>query len=226
MPPSFSCPAASNECNVDEVSQGLQRPGSAGSVDSDILDGLQNSGPESLDFDFEPEPQVDIEAERREAYDEGYRAAVSELEARHAAVLQAMRDAHAAEIAALAEMHENEVVGMIHTRYHEMTAALSQTMTDNTLQVLLPVFDEVICSRSISNLASLTREALTDASTTVVVVRGPANLFEPLKLLFDGDGIECRFIETTDIDISVEINDLVLVTRLTSWAQALSEVNG
>jgi hypothetical protein len=199
-------------------------PAPVGTVGNEILSGLQDPAP-SMDFDFEPEPQIDIEAERREAHEEGYREAAAELESRYEAEILALRQQHAAEIRALAEAHDNEVVSMIHTRFHEMTYAISQAVTENTLQVLLPVFDEMVCHRSIAALGAMTREALIDPSTSVVVVRGPERLYQALKPLLDRDGVESRFIETDELDLAVEINDLVLVTRLSAWSQALAEVN-
>jgi hypothetical protein len=57
-------------------------------------------------------------------------------------------------------------------------------------------------------------------------MRGPERLYLRLKPLLEMDGMQIRFIESTSIDISVEVNDTVLVTRLANWAQALSEVTG
>jgi hypothetical protein len=58
------------------------------------------------------------------------------------------------------------------------------------------------------------------------VVRGPERLYIRLKPLLEMDGVQTRFIESSSPDISVEINDAVLVTRLASWTQALAEVTG
>jgi hypothetical protein len=178
------------------------------------------------DLHFEPEPQVDIEAERREAHDEGYRQATEELAAKHAEEIEMLKGAHAFQLQGLADAHESETIWMIHTRFHEMTQAISQTIAEQTLQMLLPVFDATVCSRAISHLSDLVRQALTEADVATVIVRGPERLYLRLQPLLELDGTQARFIENTSADISVEINDTVLVTRLASWAQAITEVTG
>jgi hypothetical protein len=194
------------------------------SVGSDMFNSLPG-GP-LPDLHFEPEPQVDIEAERREAHEEGYRQASEELAAKHAEEIEMLKGAHAFQLQGLADAHESETIWMIHTRFHEMTQAISQTIAEETLQVLLPVFDATISTRAISKLSELVRQALTEAEVATVIVRGPERLYQRLLPLLEADGLQIRFIENTSADISVEINDTVLVTRLASWAQAITEVTG
>ena len=201
-------------------------PQPTGPVGNDILHSLAGAPFADLNFPAEPEPKIDIEAERQEAHEEGYREAAATLSGQHAEEIEMLRQTHALQLQGLADAHESETIWMIHTRFHEMTQAISQTIAEQTLQVLLPVFDEEICRRSIAQLADMVREALTDASVGTVVVRGPERLYIRLKPLLEMDGMQTRFIESTAADISVEINDTVLVTRLANWAQALSEVAG
>ena len=201
-------------------------PQPAGPVGNDFLNSLPGSPLADLSFAMEPEPQVDIEAERQEAHEQGYREAAELHENRHAEEIESLREMHAQQLRDLADKHESETIWMIHARFHEMTQAISQTIAEQTLQVLLPVFEEEFCHRSITQLAELVRTALTEATVTTIVVRGPERLYIRLKPLLEMDGVQTRFIESTSPDISVEINDAVLVTRLASWTQALAEVTG
>ena len=52
---------------------------------------------------------------------------------------------------------------MIHTRFHEMTQAISQTIAEQTMQVLLPVFEEEMCRRAIDHAELPVDRALSDA---------------------------------------------------------------
>ncbi|MDB5525944.1 MAG: hypothetical protein JWM58_3707 [Rhizobium sp.] len=201
-------------------------PQPAGPVGSDFLNSLPGAPLADLNFAVEPEPQVDIEAERQEAHEQGYREAAELYEGRHAEEIETLREMHALQLRELADTHESETIWMIHTRFHEMTLAISQTIAEQTLQVLLPVFEEEFCRRSIAHLAELVRTALSEAEVATVVIRGPERLYIRLKPLLEMDGVQTRFIESISPDISVEINDAVLVTRLASWTQALSEVTG
>ncbi len=201
-------------------------PQPASPVGNDILHSLAGAPLADMHFPAEPEPQVDIEAERREAHDEGYREAAAFCANQHAEEIETLKQAHDFQLQGLADAHESETIWMIHTRFHEMTQALSQSIAEQTLQVLLPVFEEEVCRRAIAQLADLVREALSESSVSTVVMRGPERLYLRLKPLLEMDGMQIRFIESTSIDISVEVNDTVLVTRLANWAQALSEVTG
>ena len=201
-------------------------PAPAEMAGSSILESLSSSSFTDLDFESEPIATVDIEAERKGAYDEGYQAAAASLEARHAEDLAALREAHAAELEAMAAAHEDEVIGTIHTRFHEMTQILSLQLAEQALQVLQPLFDEHICQLAVATLAATVRDTLQQAGSSAVIVRGPAHLYARLRPLFEKDGIESRLVETPSVDISVEIADTVLVTRLAAWAQSIAEVTG
>lgn len=201
-------------------------PQSVGPVGNDILDTLHGSSLTNIDFSIETEPPVDIEAERRDAHDEGFREAAAYYERKQAEAIAALEEAHANALQAMADRHESETIWVVHARFHEMTQAISQTVTEQVLQLLLPVFDEEFCRRSMERLSALVREALSEAQVSTVVVRGPEPLYIRLKPLLEVDGIESRFIESAAVDISVEVDETVLVTRLSSWSQALSEVDG
>lgn len=201
-------------------------PAPAEAAGGDILESLAGSSFGDLDFGASEPPAIDIEEERQASYSLGFRAATQEAEIRHEEELTAITQAHASDLEQMAAVHEDEVVAMIHRRFQEMTQTLSQSLAEQTLQVLLPVFDEELCRRAVATLAASVHEALQEAGTSAVVVRGPINLYERLKPMFDADGVESRLIETNSIDISVEINETVLVTRLAAWAQSLAEVTG
>jgi hypothetical protein len=60
--------------------------------------------------------------------------------------------------------------------------------------------------------------------SVAVLVRGPSRLYDMLKPKLDERGIACRHVEAETIDVLVEINETVLTTRLSVWAQSLAEV--
>lgn len=192
----------------------------------DVLDSLAGTPFGDFEFGAEPAQEIDIEAEKHDAYGKGFQAASEEADARHEEELRALAEQHAQQIRDFAAAHEQEVIGMIHRRFQEMTQALSQSLAEQTLQVLLPVFDEELCRRSVAMLAASVHDALQEAGVSEVVVRGPDHLYQQLKPFLDADGVESRFIETAGLDVSVEINETVLITRLAAWAQSLSEVVG
>lgn len=183
-----------------------------------------DDGGSSSAFSFEPEPSVDIEAERKAAYDEGYAEAAAAAEETREAEITEERRRHAAELAELVARHEQESVAMIHTRFHEMTGEIAQALADRTLQILMPMLGAQLAERAVHDLHDLAKQALKDREVAQVTVRGDARMIGALKPLFEADAIEAKYIENQSVDLTVEIEDAVLVTRLETWAQALAEV--
>lgn len=183
-----------------------------------------DDGDTSTSFSFEPEPAIDLDAERKTAFDEGYAEASAAAQQAREAEIADERQKHAAEIAELVARHEQESVAMIHTRFHEMTGEIAQGLADRTLQILLPMLGAQLAERAVRDLHELAMQALKDREVAQATVRGDARLIGRLKPLFASDSIEVKYIESDAVDITVEIEDAVLVTRLETWAQALAEV--
>jgi len=200
-------------------------PQSTALVETDLLSSLATASPlEDLVFAPEPEPAIDLEAERKEAFDEGYAKGKSESDGEFAGQLATIAEEHEQEVRTMEERHDSEVMRVIHARFFDMTVAISQSVADQTLQALLPVIDADVARRSVAALADAVRKALTEEKAADVLVRGPTRLFDMLKPKFDERGIVCRHVEAETVDIIVEVNDTVLTTRLQVWAQSLAEV--
>lgn len=199
-------------------------PESTALVEQDLLSSLASSPLDNMTFLPEPQPEIDVEAERKGAFDEGYDQARSEYEQRFAGELASIVESHEEELRQIGERHEEEVMRVIHARFFDMTVAISQSVADQTLQALLPIIDADVARRSVNALADAVRKAMTEEKAADVLVRGPMRLYEMLRPKFDERGIACRHVEAETIDIIVEINETVLTTRLSVWAQSLAEV--
>jgi hypothetical protein len=175
-------------------------------------------------FSFEPEPSIDLEAERKAAFDEGHAEAAAAAERALEAALAEERQRHALEMAEVIARHEQETVAMIHTRFHEMTGEIAQAVADRTLQILMPMLGAKLADQAVTDLHDLVKQALKDREVALITVRGDAHLIACLKPLLEADAVEAKYIENQSADLTVEIEDAVLVTRLETWAHALAEV--
>lgn len=194
-------------------------------VEDSLVSSLADLPFGELEPDFPSEPEFDIEEERGKARQEGYLEAVEDLETRHAESLAAMREAHATVVADIEERHDRETIGVIHQRFQDMTETLANGLAEQTLKVLLPVLDEAVTRNALETLADHIRTAILREKAATVVVHGPERLREPLFRLFDADEIDIRFDEQDTLDLTVEVDETVFLTRLGQWAQSLSEVN-
>ncbi|MCD2183423.1 hypothetical protein [Rhizobium sp. GN54] len=172
-----------------------------------------------------PEPRIDVEAEREQAFAAGRAEAEAELGARHLAEVEDLRKAHAAEIEALRDHLERHAAAMIAERFTTMTAWLADRVASQAANVLAPVLDEVLARQAVENLAAMIRAGLPEGDGIVVTVKGPSNLFEQLKLQFEeGAPMVLKHLEADDLDLAAEFGDTVLVTRMAAWADTVRRV--
>lgn len=170
------------------------------------------------------EPQIDIEAERRDAFAQGRREAEAEQQALHAAEIAALNARHKAELEAMRVRCENEIAAMIYDRFSDMGSQLATMLSDQTARVLAPVMDDVLRQKSVEDLARLIVHSVGAGEGARITVKGPLALFEALKRHLDDETLIFRHQETTDIDLSVEFGDSILVTRMAAWADTVGKV--
>lgn len=182
------------------------------------------------DFDFpaveDDEPKVDVEAERAEAYAEGYEAASAELQKKWDEEKQGLDNAYAAEIAALRARYEGEAAQAIEAGLNTIAGKLAETISEQTAGVLVPFLEEALADKAVDELASTIRTAMLDGDAGTVTVSGPREMFSKLEAALGPDAPLLRHVEADDLDLSVDIDGSVLVTRLSAWAASLRKVLG
>lgn len=179
----------------------------------------------SDDFSAAPEVEtVDVESERRSAYADGHETATRELNEKMDAERTDLLAKHAAEIAELTAKYQVETAAFVATRLRESTDALAVCLSEQVATLLAPVLTEELSARAATSLADLVRAAIPDGEAATLVVKGPRSLFESLKVELSMDEKLIQFTETADIDLSVEIGETVLVTRMSAWASSLRKV--
>lgn len=172
------------------------------------------------------EEPVDIEAERAEAHAKGRQEATDEWEQRAAEDRAALIQTHEAEMAALKERLEGEVVAIIADRIEAIAAATARDVADQTARVLAPLIEEAIAAKATADLAELIKAAILEGDVNAVTVRGPAAMFEALRERLGENATVIRHVETDDIDLTVELGDASLVTRMSAWSASLKKVLG
>ncbi|TCL75634.1 hypothetical protein EV286_101176 [Rhizobium sp. BK251] len=174
--------------------------------------------------DFPDEPPADIEAERQQAYAEGQEAATRGLSETHEAEIEAMAEAHRGELDALKQKHEAEVAALMAVKFREIAAEVARAVSDGAATAIAPVLSESVAQASIANLARLLEEAILEGAAGPITVKGPAALFERLQSeIASGSGL-LRHVEADDLDLSVDVGEAALVTRISAWTASLKKV--
>jgi len=182
-------------------------------------------------FDFadfagaEAEPTIDLEAERADAHRLGYEAATEELQSKWAEEREAMKAAHAAELAALRERYETELAAHVRAKLGEMALLVAEAVSDQTTRVLAPLVEEALVGKAIADMADLVRAAILDGEVATVTVRGPQALRDRLAAaLGEEPAATIRYVDAADLDISADLGDAALVTRLSAWSARVREL--
>ncbi|MEZ2132984.1 MULTISPECIES: hypothetical protein [unclassified Sinorhizobium] len=179
----------------------------------------------AFDFgDISEDPPVDIEAERREAYAQGHAAAVEELSQKHQTEIEELTSAHRREIEALSRKYETDTAALIAAKVREIASAVADTVSSQAAEAIAPVLTEALTETAVANLARLIEEAVLEGSAGPITVRGPRSLFDLLIGQLGEDAGLLRHIEADDLDLSVDIGDAALVTRISAWAVSLRKV--
>lgn len=185
---------------------------------------LDDDFPADGAFVMKPQAQIDIDAERSEAFAQGRREAEKEQLALHEAEISALNARHAAELEAMRVRCENEIAAMIYDRFSDMGSQLAAMLSDQTARVLAPVMDSVLLQKSIADLARMITLSIGAGEGVKITVKGPAALFEALKRHLNDETLIFRHLETDDVDLSVEFGDSILVTRMAAWADTVGKV--
>ncbi|MHB0954533.1 MAG: GTPase, partial [Allorhizobium sp.] len=188
-----------------------------------------SSDPEPFDLDFAvanaPEP-VDLESERRAAYAEGYEAAERALQEKFETERQSLVEAHARELDDLRQKFEAEAMQTIAGGMQKLASEIAYAVSDQTAVAIAPLLSEQIAAKAVSDLADLLRTAILSGEAATVTVQGPRGLFDALVGNMPEVAGSLRHVEAEDLDLSVDIGETVLVTRISAWTASLKKVLG
>jgi hypothetical protein len=168
-------------------------------------------------------PEIDIDAERSEAFAKGRAEASAELALEHQKEIADLRARHAEEIDALKQRLEEQAAARIAAGFGEMADRLALALGDQAARVLAPVMDEALAKRAVENLAGMVRHGLAAGEGIAITVRGPLALFEALKALLP-EATAFRHVESDDVDLTVEMGEAILVTRMAAWSDTVRKV--
>jgi hypothetical protein len=167
---------------------------------------------------------VDVETVRTEAYAEGFEAASAESAARYEEELAALRAAHAEELEKIRNSYEQEAAARIGAGLRQIAAEVAERVGAEVAACLAPVLRDEIAEKAVADMAVLLQEAVLAGEAGPIIVKGPLPLFNILATEMGEDATLLRHVEADDLDLTVEIDGSVLVTRLSAFAASLKKV--
>lgn len=183
---------------------------------------------DAFDMDFMSPPEVepvDIEAERKQAYAEGYEAAERVLREEFDAERVQLETAHAMALSQLETRLRQEAASLFGEQFEALGPAISMAVSEQVAVALAPLFEEEVAAKAVSDLAALLIAALASGEAATITIRGPRALFDALCNHMPEQS-DMRHIEADDLDLQAEINETVLVTRISAFAASMKKVLG
>ncbi|WP_028749868.1 hypothetical protein [Rhizobium mesoamericanum] len=174
--------------------------------------------------DIAAEPTVDVEAERHSAHAEGYAEATATLTQKYELEAQTVALVHQREIEELRDRYDVEIATLIASRLDTMASEVATLVSATVAKALAPVMTDVLSHKAAVDLAGILQEAMLEGDFGTVTVKGPARLFDVLQSSLGEKAGLLRHHETSDVDLTVELGDAVLVTRMSAWATSLKKV--
>lgn len=169
-------------------------------------------------------PEIDIDAERREAFAQGRAEATAELAFEHQRELAELKARHAEELEGLKHRLAEDTASKLAAGFAEITGRLALALGDQTARVLAPVMQEALIKRAVEDLATMIRQGIGAGEGLTITVKGSPVLFEVLKQHLDDDTLVFRHVVADDIDLTVEMGEAVLVTRMAAWSDTVRKV--
>jgi len=175
-------------------------------------------------FDFPSEPQIDLDALRREAHEEGRAEMQAELQAVHQqeidALIASQRQAEADMIAAF----EQKMAEQLADTLPRIATDIRELLSDHVINALRPILDAAVTDRAVESLAQTVRSIFAGEGGIELVLKGPGSLAENLRGRLAGLDLDFKHVEAPGFDLSVEHGDTVLMTRLSAWRESVEEL--
>ncbi len=171
----------------------------------------------------QPDP-IDLEAERKQAFEEGRQAAIQELSEQYAQEKMNLEANHLEEVEALKQLNQIELARVMGDGLQRILEAVSRAVSEQTIAVIAPFLQEALIETALKDMSTLLKEAIVEGDIGTVTVRGPGPLFDRLRNRMEGYHDLLRHVEADDLDLTVDIHDTALVTRISAWTASLKKV--
>lgn len=171
----------------------------------------------------QPDP-VDVDKERREAYAEGHEAATAEADERHREAIARLEEVHAEALKELVEKHQAELARVIEHGLQQIAADVARAVGAQAVEALAPVLADLLIDKALDDITVLLTAAILDGEAGQITVTGPGTLFKKLSARMTGQEALLRHVEADDLDLTVDIGNAALVTRISAWTASLKKV--
>lgn len=177
--------------------------------------------------DFEhsiPEPTLDPEELRAAAFEEGRLAATVELTETFETERLALIESHGQELSAERGRVELEASEHLSARLTESMEQIASLFTAQAMAALAPLMTEELSRKAAVDLAELVKTSMFDGEAGKLIVKGPKPMFDAFIAALGLKEDQYQYTESSDYDLSVELDESIVVTRMSAWVSSLRKV--
>jgi hypothetical protein len=157
-------------------------------------------------------------------YDRGFADAQEQMRARYEAMLREREKAFEARLeserARWTEAFADQSARLIKDEIHRCEYAIG----DQVARLLLPVIETQLTRKSVEEMRDLVRRLLTDAPDAHLRISGPRNLTEAMRDALGENGLHATILESESLELRIEVDQVVVESRVTKWIERLREV--
>ncbi|MEX0955129.1 MAG: hypothetical protein WDZ83_07955 [Rhizobiaceae bacterium] len=162
------------------------------------------------------------------AADQAIEVAKQELAARleleHTEAIDALKESHKQEIERLQAEIGERAGDTVTAGFQEMENRLVELTSSVAARILGITLTEDVSAKALDALATAIGKAARDREAVRIRIHGPLSLFEALRAKLGRYADQVEFTESTNLDVTVAIDDALFETRLSEWSSSLSEI--
>ncbi|XUY27161.1 hypothetical protein RMR21_001950 [Agrobacterium sp. rho-8.1] len=169
----------------------------------------------------EPEIIVDLDEEKRKAFAEGEVAATQQAKDTHEKELEALRTSHAQEIEAMRTRYEEEIA----THLAMSVISMKQTIAADVEQVCFRLFGMLMerdfAEKAATDVATQIIKEIEGGHAGTIKITGPDLIVSRVREALGDVDNQVDYDVSTDIDVKVQMENSVLMTRLSEFFQSV-----
>lgn len=156
-------------------------------------------------------------------YSRGFSEAQSSVAQKYEALLKEKTEAFQAELAAeraqWAERSADQSVLLI----KEEIARCETAIGEQVARLLLPLVETQLAQGAVREIRDLVRRLLAESPEAHMRISGPSTMVEAMRTALGENGLHASVQESDVLDLKVEIDQVVIESRVSKWVERLRE---
>ncbi|MES5098295.1 hypothetical protein ABUK73_08700 [Agrobacterium sp. BA1120] len=173
------------------------------------------------DWPAAPEIIVDLDEEKRKSFAEGEEAGTRTAQKAHESELDALRALHDEEMTAMRTRYEDEIASHLATSVISMKQAIASNVEVACFRLFSKVMERDLATNASSDLSAQIIREIEGGFAGTIKITGPDALLARIREDLGSVDNQVDYEVSADIDIKVQLDNSVLMTRLSEFFQSV-----